>query len=822
MLVVIPITKCVARPDEDGRPHWLIDHLCRVAHATGDPAGKANDRLAFLAGLLHDAAKCHCDWQDYIDPNSPRKKGPPHAPFGAALFAFVAERLIPVWQSERYERQHLRDNMLNWLMAIQGHHGRLGDFNGSLVPWMNVVSKYSVAKLIPGCDLTGIFGLVSRHFPEFTANVQDFTAWLERFGRTWLKLVETVRPKIVEQSPAHEIAMRFPREFSRLIIADRIDAGNLPDDILEVADASRGLTSLENYCNEQAGLAIEKGASSTMVNMRRDIQDRVWQRYREASQSRFFTLLLPTGYGKTLSSLRVALESCVSDDCKRIIYVAPYLSILSQAAKEITAASQVEVFQHHHLSLAAMAAREDDPNEQSALRANSDEDVEILDTWKIPILATTFNQFFRALFPARAQHTLRIDAIKQAYIIIDEPQIIDVGVWNLFLRALSVFATDHDCRVLFATATLPPLELGLGPGVCPLAPNVAAQHRYDIQFIPEDLTTETLTKRVAEQISTHPNCAVVLNTVRDAAVVFQSLENLRLENTRLFCLTAMMLPGHKRNTIAEIAQLLEQQRKAFGAPKVIVVCTQMLEAGVDLSFRCIFRARSILPSIAQVAGRANRHGEGKPAQVFVFPFKADGESELRRFVYRDSTACEITDEILTRHPRIAEPEIRERLDEYYRLCWQQNTQTARLFKDFQTAALGTWSCLAELEPFGISPPRDEVFVPVSSNAPDAQSQNLIQRFGATDPRQLLDKYLDPEFMKSLSFRDRKLLHIALQLYKVPTRREIAERIAEPVNEWLWQIEDTDSYSNETGLAHWLVDSQETSCRQNDEPALYMF
>lgn len=820
--MVVPLAQCVARPDEGTARHFLIHHLERVANAAGAPDGSTNDRLAFLAGLLHDAAKCHVDWQEYIDPASSRKKGPPHSPMGAALFTFVAERLISIWHSDRQERLVARDRMLNWLMAINGHHGRLGDFHGISLPWMKIVSRYSVRNLAAGCDLAGIFELVKRFFPEFEATVGEFTYWLVSFDRSWVKLVDNGRRKVLEMNPPDEVAMRFPLDFSRLIIADRLDAGKLADDYLKQSAAVEAINSHSLYCNQQATQAIARGASHEMVELRRAIQYDALDKYRECPRGRFYTLLLPTGYGKTLTSLRIAIESAALSQSKRLIYVAPYLSILSQAANEISAATRIAVFQHHHLSLAAMASNTPDAAdaEQTGFGIDGDDDFEVLDTWKVPILATTFNQFFRALFPSRAQQTLRIDAIKRAFVIIDEPQIIDIGVWNLFLRALRVFALDHDCQILFTTATLPPLRRGLEHEATPLAPSVKSQYRYDIQFIDEDLTRDTLTDRVLNDLESNASIAVVLNSVRDAAMVFQSIQQQLPRNTQLFCLTAMMLPTHKRRTIATIAKLLDVQREAAAHDRVVVVCTQILEAGVDLSFRRIFRARSIFPSIAQVAGRANRHNEGTAAKVFVFPFKADGELEVRRFVYRDKTACQITDQIFAQNSRICETEMQAQLDDYYDRCWQQNTQTARL-KAFEIASLGAWSSLAGLEPFGFSPPREEIFVPLDTKEIDPQkSQEFIRRFAPEGAQQLLERKLDQVFQSSLSLQDRKLFQIALQLFIVPASREIAERIAAPVNDWLWTLKSLDHYSNVTGLAHWLTE-QPHAGSVDDSPTTYI-
>lgn len=809
--MVTPLRQCVARPDTDGQRHWLVDHLVNVAIGMGDPNGSIGQRLGFLAGLLHDAGKCHEDWQRYIDPTTLLRKGPPHAPIGAALFCYVATVMIRHWCTSRNERRSARNEMLNWILAVQSHHGALADFSATTLPWMGIGSKYRVSGLVPGCDLDGVFHLVRDYYPPFAGDVGGFCRWLEDCDRDWLELVENDRKLFADKGEHHKIAMTFPRDLARLIVADRTDAGQLPDDDLDPQEARLALSALAEYCQQEGTRAIADGAAEELVGLRRSIQDATARNYAALANRAFYTLLLPTGYGKTLTALRIALEACAAATCRRIIYVAPYISILSQAAKEIAEASGLRVFEHHHLSLAKMAGQRGEKTNGDELSSeflkDSDDDFEVLDTWKVPIVATTFNQFFRALFPKRAQHALRVGAVQRAFIIIDEPQIIDVAVWNVFLRALKVFAAQHDCQIIFATATLPPLEVGLQTEVAAIAPGVPALHRYDIEYEPADLSLRDLTTRVQTTIDASPNVAVVLNTVRDAYLVFDAARESLDPGIRVYCLTGMMLPGHKQHTIREIHEHLKRQREGNTNQKLVVVCTQILEAGVNLSFRAILRARSIFPSIAQVAGRANRHNEGQPAKVYVFPFKADGEKELRPYVYRDKTAIRMTDRVFEETPQIPETLVVSRLQKYYEDCWEENSQSA-LLKCFHNAALGQWSSLANLEPFGFSAQQDEIFVPAALAMVADDSLALIQRFAPQGPEQLIERYLDRDFQRQLDFREKKLFSLALRQFVVPTRRDVAERIADQVNDWLWRIRDASHYSTETGLAHWLERDRE--------------
>src|SRR5207244_3087769 len=206
-------------------------------------------------------------------------------------------------------------------------------------------------------------------------------------------------------------------------------------------------------CQRSAAEALKNGASPAVVAKRGELQDYAVSAYLASSAAIVYTLFLPTGYGKTLTGLRVALESLRTGRCRRIVYVAPFISILSQSAGVIRAATGQPVFVHHHLSILGDGK---DGNGADDRQREDHQAFDLLDTWQAPILATTFNQLFRALFPRRAQECLRIPALDAAFVFIDEPQAIEPSIWCAFLRALAVMVRERRCQVLFTTATLPP------------------------------------------------------------------------------------------------------------------------------------------------------------------------------------------------------------------------------------------------------------------------------------------------------------------------------------------------------------------------------
>ncbi|MGE3809372.1 MAG: CRISPR-associated endonuclease Cas3'' [Gemmataceae bacterium] len=830
MPVVIPLRDCVARPPQpDQEPFRLVTHLEAVAEGCGDKNGSPEARLAFLAGLAHDAAKAAENWQNYINSNGAIRKGPPHAPLGAALFAFWAEKLLPGWESDRPRRERLYDLALDWVRMIYRHHGALDDLDDH-PPWVeaSMAEEHAPRRLLATCDKPGLDDLVHTHFADYGGRLEEFDGWFtQQCDRVWHYRQHTARPNLARQWKQEGVedayAIRLANLGAKLIFADRRHAAEWEPDAFPPEEIDSAIEHHAAMCRAEAEKARKNSASELVINARTRRQEEALNAYRRKSNAPVFTLLLPTGYGKTLTGLRVALEA-VKRGRKRLIYVAPYISILSQSARVIEDATGLPVFLHHHLSILAMGddsktARNVNPNEAKEDQQREDhQPYDLLDTWQAPIIATTFNQMFRALFPARAQECLRIPALDGAFIFIDEPQIVDVTVWCAFLRALAVIARQRNCQVLFTTATLPPVQDGLGFDpvqlVDPVEPVVC---RYVIRIQPELWNGQRVADEARKSFQKHGSVATILNTVRDAVQTYQALAGEG--NPDWFFLAAMMLSGHKAERIQQIKCRItpddgsNKERLSTG-----VVCTQVLEAGVDLSFRSLLRAMPIFSSIAQAAGRANRHGEGEPAEVVVFRFVRNDGAESRQYVYRDRSARSHTDRVLAAHPIFSESQMPGVLKEYYSRCWTENPHTTPL-QWFGEAARGKWSSLAGKEPFGGDYPLVDVLVPGAEHYLPESYRSKLSEFQTDTAEGLLERSLDRALWYKLGIHDRKLwfqarkrLSALLRQFTVAVPAKIAIRIAElvPGRDWLWRLSDPHDYSDRTGLAHHLIGTDEAS------------
>ncbi|MDZ7413422.1 MAG: CRISPR-associated helicase Cas3' [candidate division KSB1 bacterium] len=778
MSVVVPLPECRARPDT-GATQWLLDeHLSQVAAGCGNPSGPHEEQLAFLAGLLHDAGKCQAGWQSYV--RAQTKNRPAHAPLGAVLFAWLAEGLISTWAVDSQKKQRLRDLLVDWTRVIYCHHDELDDLD-TRPPWEKAWSTQELTVMLHTCDLAGLMELVRSYFPDLRAEAASFADWLEGYGDVWerhVRFFRTQSPPREHQHPCSvHVGLRLPQLCANLVSADRYHAGQFHAVGLDPDEARSALLHLHAFCKTRAQEQLAAGAAPRLIAARAELQHQAVARYKENATSTFFSLTLPTGYGKTLTSIRVALEAVAEARCNRIVFVAPYLSILSQAAEEIHSATSLPLLQHHSLAL---------------LQQRDDDDVEALDSWQAPVLLTTFNQLFRVLFPRRAQHSVRARALREAFVIIDEPQIIDVAVWNLFLYALGSACNEWRAQVLFNTATLPPTSGGLEQTCLPLNDQVPAHPRYQVHFSPDPMQAEQVADWVRQHARRHRALAVVVNTVADAVEVYSRLRQLDLPHACAL-LTAVMLPGHKDARIQEIRQLLKNQQPA------VVVCTQMLEAGVDLSFERILRALPVFPAVAQVAGRANRHGESDIATVEVFPYLRPDGKDSRQHVYTDSTARRQTDALLSEHQCFSESDTTHLLATYFARCWQENAYQACLQR-LENAAIGKWSDLAGLEPFAQDYSRVEVFVPCGADMVPTYAQSLLAHYAPEGPGQLLALLADGRTPHCRSFEDRKRILTLVHCFTVPVHRQLANSIAHQFNDWLWVLNKPEDYSPETGLA----------------------
>lgn len=784
MSMVVPFKDCIARPSEKDKNkiNLLSNHLMNVANGWSNGKSDHHGSLFFLGGLCHDAGKAQREWQIYIN-NKDRKhgEGPDHSPIGSFLFAYLAHLYLRI---NGLKERLFFNIIVSIIRDIYDHHGDLKDIDSDKLPWHGRINSNQLLSM----DLEGFKNFITDKMSVFKNDIvfeaQALLNWEKEYRDKWQRLTKIQRPITAhEKFKAADKCLRI--DTASFIISDRIDASGIEYTEASVDEFKLAREKLLMSCTARAT------KHTKMNEMRSKVQEEVLNNYYQNTEKNIFTLSLPTGYGKTIASLKVALEACCTGEIKRIVYVAPYLSILSQATDEIAELTGLEVLQHHHLSI------EEDLDERKLLT---------LETWKAPVITTTFNQLFLALFPHKAQHAMRLDSLKNSFIIIDEPQIISIEVWNIFLLMINSMTEKINAKALFVTATMPPVKYCLRSLPQKLEPFIDWFSRYEVIIRNEVIWDENdVADQVADELQSADHIGVVVNTVKDCALVYKKLkEKLSGEKVILISLHGLMLGAHKNKVIKLVKWLINRKRK------LVLISTQIIEAGVDISFQVIFRALPIIPSAVQTAGRINRNNDGILGKLIVFRFKREKKIDTRRYVYKDEYMRKVTDKWFNTAKIQLEEKFYQEAEKYFEKVFSHNTHFAYVDKIIK-AANGKWKEVTNIQPFGDDYLKIAVFVPWKKMI-DKKVKKLMAEFSINNLDELYnDFYKDKEWMGQLTFLERKKFMALMQKFIVNVDVKLFKKLSvinKSQKEAIYLLSEMTKYDKNMGLAYILLETDE--------------
>ena len=440
--------------------------------------------------------------------------------------------------------------------------------------------------------------------------------------------------------------------YSCLVDADYLDTeafySNLENKAVERGDYP-DLNALQHNFNQfinafrrhvaQAPAQTEAEKRNAALNrLRSEILDHAIEQ--AAQPQGLFTLTVPTGGGKTFTSMAFALEHAKRHDMRRVIYVIPFTSIIEQNAAEFRKAfgelGEQAVLEHHSTF--------DDGKLQG--EATKDKLRLASENWDAPIVVTTAVQFFESLFADRSSRCRKLHNIAGSVIILDEAQMLPLNLLLPIMQAIKELAQNYRCSVVMCTATQPAVQAENGfyrgfENVREIAPKPTALfdklRRTTVQHIGKQTDADLLAK-----LGEHPQMLVIVNNRRHARSLYDQAKHL--DGT--FHLTTLMCAKHRSQKLDEIRGRLKS-----GEP-CRVIATSLIEAGVDVDFPLVMRAEAGLDSVAQAAGRCNREGKRPSENSFVWIFapeeqwKAPPELAAQAAVMR-LTADSFSDDLLS-------------------------------------------------------------------------------------------------------------------------------------------------------------------------------
>lgn len=379
-----------------------------------------------------------------------------------------------------------------------------------------------------------------------------------------------------------------------------------------------------------------------------------------ARETGIYRLSIPTGGGKTLASLNFALHHALKTGKHRIIYVIPYLSITTQTAKTfrdvlgLNADSDVLL---EHYSTAGMQRSADVADNASSEFEDAGEHQRKLaaERWDNPIIVTTMVEFLETVMSARGTKLRKFHNMADSVIIFDEIQSLPMNTINLFNEIVSFLSKITNSTILLCSATQPLLEKTKRENLLlSEKPDLIAEtesyedklRRTRIVASTENKSCDELGQIIYQQARKDGNCLAIVNLKKEAREIFQCLERLDVNHEfELIHLSTAMCGRHRTDCLNRIGALLDP-----GNPKpVICVSTQLIEAGVDISFACVVRAMAGLDSIMQAAGRCNRNGESvEPKNVYVYPLK--DEDSMERYLPDIAMGKQLTLQIMENYP----------------------------------------------------------------------------------------------------------------------------------------------------------------------------
>ena len=407
---------------------------------------------------------------------------------------------------------------------------------------------------------------------------------------------------------------------SRMLFSCLVDADYLDTELFMDEESARRrindvklsslLPLLETYIDNLQTCCTESEVNA----IRRLVQDRCVSAADMAKG--FYSLTVPTGGGKTLSSLVWALRHAVHNGMKRIIIAIPYTSIIVQTASILKKIFGEESVLEHHSNFDPQSVKKEFRHKAKLATEN----------WDYPIVVTTNVQLFESMFSNKPSDCRKLHNIVNSVIILDEVQTLPTDYLQPIVDALKSYQRMFGISVLFTTASQPVLS-GLIEGCNPQAEFQGIDNITEI--IPKEYALHDRLRRVrldidntgstydeiANRLSRHDKVLCIVNTRNDAMEIFELLpkEGLTIHLSRMMC------PRHISKAIQEIKQALSDNSETV----IRVVATQLIEAGVDIDFPVVYRQEAGLDSILQAAGRCNREGKLDIATTYVFSLSVE-------------------------------------------------------------------------------------------------------------------------------------------------------------------------------------------------------
>lgn len=623
--------------DGSDREESVAEHTRKTAFLCREKGKRCGlSRVMELCGTCHDMGKEKHTFDSYVhaDEKTKRKqKGTiAHSSTGAK---FLYDRYHNISGNTKFMAE-----MISY--AIAAHHGL---FDCVDVEHADVFTK----RLSTVEDYDEACRNAKQNYLADCGLDELYSKAVEEFNLVWNKIGETyenVKPFLVSRYGKEAGPMLMDCKFfllaclQRLILSLLIDSDwEATSDFMENVDTlskpspwnvkevfPKAKENFEAYM-EKKQRSIEASRLSEKEKEINDARNALQKQCRDFAEhpAGIYCLPIPTGGGKTLSSLAYALEYCERHpETERIIYVSPFISVTEQNAQVFCDAIGNEqwILEHHSAFIRSTETESEDYRDGKSARYDIN--------WEEPFICTTFVQFMNTLFSDKSESIRRMHRLANALVIIDEVQSMPLKCVHTFNYMINFLKAVCHTNVILCTATQPTLEEA-GCPICYSAPKYmienAAQWYQKFERVrihtPEPnqkYTLESLGDEIRERTEQYRSILIVLNT---KSAVRKLYDILKAKQIPVEYLTTNLCAEHRSDKLEAIKKKLGKKQE-----RIVVVSTNLIEAGVDISFQCVYRSMTGLDSLAQTAGRCNRNGEMEQGTIYLIDLEGENAGNI--------------------------------------------------------------------------------------------------------------------------------------------------------------------------------------------------
>jgi CRISPR-associated endonuclease/helicase Cas3 len=536
----------------------LIDHIENIKLYDKE------DTLFCRCVAFHDLGKVTNNFQTYIQ-DTANHTSEPHAPVSAIIYLLnhIKRDLI------------IAKDDLFVFNAILSHHGKLKSFKNE-----------------KGKDILEFFRVdLPQHQINEIYNKDDVVSYLK------LQTIETTNFKKLQRRNRDltffiEDFITQKLLFSKLIFADKYEA---------IYNREH-----KKVVNGNSVMQLHE-VLKKVINKKDSKRDRVKNNILNCYDKNYtiFTLTAPTGIGKTLTSLELALKIKEDKNLSKIIYILPFTSIIDQTYEIFDKLFPNDIIKHHYaVTFDENCDNQDEKNSYDRWKF-------ILNSWNEPFILSTLYQLFFAIFSNKNSDNIKFQALQNSVIVLDEVQAIPFELWKAFKEILPILSQQLNSTFILMSATMPILtQKGVALELANKAEIFEEKNRYVLKCL-EGNALENLANVIIELYQEEKSVLCVVNSIKTSKLLYKIVKE-SVEHS--YCLNSYMFFDDRK----EVIKTIKDNEKSSNVSNKILISTQVIEAGVDLDFDVGLREFAPISSIIQTAGRVNREGKKGISEIYIF------------------------------------------------------------------------------------------------------------------------------------------------------------------------------------------------------------